>query len=168
VASSEAVRIDVALEVGNVTEKVQVVAQSPALQTESVQVSSSMERKQIEDLPVPVGAIGGMRTSLSLMIMLPEVRSDKGEGSGNTPSLRIGGGQSLGWSISVDGQRVETGWRNIATEQANFAPPIEAVQEFRVDTGSFRASDQQSSGGSVTMVTKSGTNEFHGSAFDFY
>jgi hypothetical protein len=42
------------------------------------------------------------------------------------------------------------------------------VQEFRVDTGSFRASDQQSSGGSVTMVTKSGTNEFHGSAFDFY
>jgi hypothetical protein len=168
VASSETVRVDVTMQVGEVIERVQVVARAPALQTESAQVSSSIERRQVEDLPVAVGAIGGMRTALSLMIMLPEVRSDKGEGSGNTPSMRIGGGQSLGWSISVDGQRVETGWRNIATEQNQFAPPIEAVEEFRVDSGSFKASDHQSSGGMVTMVTKSGTNEFHGSVFDFY
>lgn len=168
VTSGEAVRIDVVMAVGEVAERIEVSGGPAALQTESVQVSSSMERAQVENLPVPVGQIQGIRTPLSLMIMLPEVRTDTGEGSGNTPSMRIGGGQASGWSVNVDGQRIETGWRNLLSEQRLLTPPVDAVEQFRVDMGSYRASDAESSGGSVTMVSKSGTNELHGSAFEYY
>jgi hypothetical protein len=91
VSSGEAARIDAVMTVGEVVEQIVVTAAPPALQTESPQVSSSMERVQVEDLPIPVGQVQGVRTPLSLMIMLPEVRTDTGEGSGNTPSMRIGG-----------------------------------------------------------------------------
>lgn len=168
VTSGEATRIDVVLAVGEVAERVEVFGGTPALQTESAQVSSSMERTQVEDLPIPVGQIQGVRTPLSLMIMLPEVRTDTGEGSGNTPSMRIGGGQSSGWSVNVDGQRIETGWRNLLSEQRLLTPPVDAVEQFRVDMGSYKASDAQFSGGAVTMISKSGTNELHGSAFEYY
>jgi len=168
VTSGEATRIDVVMTVGEVAERIEVSGGPPALQTESAQVSSSMERAQVEDLPVPVGQIQGVRTPLSLMIMLPEVRTDTGEGSGNTPAMRIGGGQSSGWSVNIDGQRIETGWRNLLSEQRLLTPPVDAVQEFRVDMGSYRASDAQSSGGTVTMISKSGTNELRGSAFEYY
>ena len=168
VSSGEEVRMDVVMVVGEVAETIEVTGGPAALQTESTDVSSSMERTQVEELPIPVGQIQGVRTALSLMIMLPEVRTDTGEGSGNTPSMRIGGGQASGWSVNFDGQRIETGWRNLLSEQRLLTPPVDAIEQFRVDMGSYKASDPQAGGGSVTLVSKTGTNQFHGSAFEYY
>ncbi len=162
-----AMRVDVALEIGQVSERVTVTAAPPALKTETTEVSATMERKLVEQLPVPaVGVGGGMRNAFNLMMMLPQVKSNTGETAWD--DLMVGGGQGFDWNVSVDGLSVEIGFRNHPGYMNRLTPTLDSVEEFRIDTAAFKAEESHASGGMITLITKSGTNEFHGSAFDYY
>lgn len=166
-SSNQTIRLDVTLEVGEITERIQISAAPPALQTESTEVSSTMERKLVETLPLPIAGIGGgMRNAFSIMMMMPQVKSGNGESAWD--DFQVGGGQQHDWNVSVDGLGVEMGWRNHVGYMNRLTPPIDAVEEFRIDTSSFKAEDSRVSGGNITIVTKSGTNEFHGTAYDYF
>ena len=80
----------------------------------------------------------------------------------------IGGGQQHDWNVSVDGLSVEMGWRNHVGYMNRLTPPVDSVQEFRIETATFKAEDSRASGGNIGVTTKSGTNELHGSVFDYY
>lgn len=167
ISSNDNIRVDIALEVGQVTERVSVTGEAPPLKTESTEVSSTMERKLVEQLPVPItGLGGGMRNAFNLMMMLPQVKSNTGESAWD--DLMVGGGQGFDWNVSVDGLSVEIGFRNHPGYMNRLTPPVDAVEEFRIDTAAFKAEEAHASGGMITMVTKSGTNDFHGSVFDLY
>jgi hypothetical protein len=166
-SSGETARIDVVLEVGLVSEKVQVTAETAVLKTEATDVSTTMEQKLVQDVPLAIAGIGGgMRNAFSIMMMLPQVKSGNGESAWD--DFQVAGGQQHDWNVSVDGLSVEMGWRNHVGYMNRLTPPVDAVEEYRIDTAVFKAEDSRASGGNVSVTTKSGTNEFHGQAFDYY
>lgn len=166
-SSNDNVRIDVALEVGQVSERIQVTAEPPALRTESTEVTTTMERTLVENMPLPIAGIGGgMRNAFSIMMMLPQVKSANGESAWD--DFQVGGGQQHDWNVAVDGLSVEMGWRNHVGYMNRLTPPVDAVEEFRIDTATFKAEDSRASGGNIVIVTKSGTNDLHGSLYDYY
>jgi len=166
-SSNDNVRIDVTLEVGLTSEQIKVTAEAPPLKTESTEVSTVMENKLVNDLPLAVAGIGGgMRNAFQIMMMMPQVKSGNGEGAWD--DLQVGGGQQHDWNVSVDGMSVEMGWRNHVGYMNRLTPALDAIEEFRIDTAAFKAEDSRVSGGNISITTKSGTNDLHGSLFDFY
>ncbi|MBI1791489.1 MAG: TonB-dependent receptor [Acidobacteria bacterium] len=166
-SSGDNLRIDITLEVGQVTERVSVSADAPVLKTESTEVSSTMERELVQNLPLPIAGIGGgMRNAFSIMMMLPQVKSNDGQSAWD--DFVVGGGQGFAWNVSVDGLTVEIGFRNHPGYMNRLTPPIDSVEEFRIETAAFKAEDSHASGGMISMVTKSGGNQLHGSLFDHY
>jgi hypothetical protein len=121
----------------------------------------------VDQVPLPIAGIGGgMRNAFSIMMMLPQVKSGNGESAWD--DFQVGGGQQHDWNISVDGLSVEMGWRNHVGYMNRLTPPVDSVQEFRIETATFKAEDSRASGGNIAVTTKSGTNELHGAAFDYY
>lgn len=166
-STDENIRIDIVLEVGSAAERVEITAEAPPLKTESTEVSTVMEQKLVNDMPLAIAGIGGgMRNAFSIMMMMPQVKSGNGEGAWD--DLQIGGGQQHDFNVSVDGMSVEMGWRNHVGYMNRLTPSVDSVEEFRIDTSSFKAEHSRASGGNISVTTKSGTNEFHGSGFDFF
>jgi hypothetical protein len=165
--SADTARIDISLEVGATTERVDVSSEAPPLKTESTEVSTVMEQKLVGDLPIAVAGIGGgMRNAFQIMMMMPQVKSGNGEGAWD--DLQIGGGQQHDWNVAVDGLSVEMGWRNHVGYMNRVTPSLDSIEEFRIDTAAFKAEDSRASGGNISITTKSGTNTLHGSVFDYY
>jgi hypothetical protein len=166
-SAGDNIRVDATLEVGQVNEKVEVNAEAPQLKTESTEVSTTMEQKLVDQVPLPIAGIGGgMRNAFSIMMMLPQVKSGNGESAWD--DFQVGGGQQHDWNVSVDGLSVEMGWRNHVGYMNRLTPPVDSVQEFRIETATFKAEDSRASGGNVAVTTKSGTNQLHSSVFDYY
>jgi Carboxypeptidase regulatory-like domain len=160
-------RLGLKLEVGTVEEHLTVVAQTPLLQTETASVAVLVDERAMQDLPlngrnfvrlaqIAPGAHEGPPNSLS---------------SGNRPDDRR---QSS--SISINGQ--DTSLNNFLIDGLDnnerfigtviVRPSVDAIQEMRVETNSFSAELGRAAGGVINVVTKSGTNQLHGSAFEFY
>jgi hypothetical protein len=166
-STGDNIRIDASLEVGSSAERVEVTAEASPLKTESTEVSTTMERKLVNDVPLAIAGIGGgMRNAFSIMMMMPQVKSGNGEGAWD--DLQVGGGQQHDWNVSVDGLSVEMGWRNHVGYMNRLTPSVDSVEEFRIDTSSFKAEDSRASGGNISVTTKSGTNQLRGGAFDFF
>ncbi len=152
------IRVDAAMQIGQVSESISVSAEAAILQTDSARVTTAVTPKFVEDLPLVVG--GQLRSPLDMVLVAPETK--------NTYNLSVGGGQEGGWDMTVDGIS--------ATPAAPFeqrlwtminSPSIDAVQEFAVDTNGFKAEFGHAGGGMFSFVSKSGTNEFHGNAYEF-
>ena len=156
--ASSTLRIDARLQVGSVSDTVEVIATAAQVQTENAKVTTSVNSVLVDSLPLVVG--GDIRTPLGLVAIAPEAR-----GSGNT--MRLGGGQGGAWNATLDGISVGTNRVADMTEVGYNTPSVEAITEFTVDTNGFKAEYGQAGGGVMTFVSKSGTNEFHGGMFDF-
>jgi hypothetical protein len=158
VAASTTIRLDTQLQLGQVTEQVEVIAAAAALQTDDAKVSTQVQNKLVDELPLVVG--GAMRSPFNLVAVVPEAR-----GSGQ--ALSIGGGQVAQWDATLDGYSVGTNRSGDTDEAALNTPSVEALTEFTVDTNGFKAEYGQAGGGIMSFASKSGTNKFHGSAYDF-
>jgi hypothetical protein len=149
--------VDLPLQVGQASESVSVTAEVPLVRTEDAQTGEVINNKMIQDLPQL------NRDPLALVRLAGNVQ---GEGdratAGNT--LRINGGRTQGIEYFVDGVTVGTGMaRNVSYN----TPTTEAVAEFRVVTNGIAAEYGRLSGGAVELVTKSGSNAFHGQLFEY-
>jgi hypothetical protein len=151
-------RVDAQLQIGQLSESVEVKAQVAQTQTENAKVTTAVENKMVDDLPLVVG--GAMRSPFDLTLITAET---KGSGS----SISLGGGQAAAWSGTLDGLLVNTNRSADAGETAYLTPSVESLTEFAVDTNGFSAEFGQAGGGVITFVSKSGTNEFHGDAYEF-
>ncbi|HUQ93930.1 MAG TPA: TonB-dependent receptor [Bryobacteraceae bacterium] len=167
VETQQKARVDFTLEVGNVTESVEVVASGAVLETENSTVGQVIENKRIADLPL------NGRNLIHLAAMVPGVqygsRSGGADGQGGFPipgggmSIIANGQREVHQSITLDGVESIAPLYNISS----FTPSIDAVEEFKVQTGSYSAEFGQSSGGRVEVSLKTGTNSFHGTAWEF-
>ena len=157
-AAGAAARIDVTLNLGAVTESVDVVATSALLQTEDAKVSTNISNELIDQLPLVVG--GAMRSVFDLVSTVPEA---KGSGA----NVVLGGGQSGSFGATLDGISVNTNRNADVTETAFLTPSVEAITEFSVETNGFKPEFGQAGGGAITFASKSGTNAFRGSVYDF-
>ena len=160
------VRLEAKLEVGGVQQSIEVNAQSTALVTENAKVQNTMSSRLIEGLPTVV--MGTLRSPFTLAAMTAGVNGGAGSSSDiYGQDLRIGGGQMGDWGLLLDGTSANTNRGGSALWAAVNAPSLEAITEFAIDTNGFKAEYGRAGGGMISFVSKSGTNEYHGNAFDF-
>ena len=158
VAAASTIRLDMALQLGQVSEQIEVSAAAAVIQTDNAKVSTQVQNKMVDELPLVVG--GTLRSPFNLVAVVPEARGD-GQG------LAIGGGQRAQWDATLDGHSVGTNRSGDTAEAALNTPSVEALTEFTVDTNGFKAEYGQAGGGVMTFASKSGTNSFHGNVYDF-
>ncbi len=151
-------RLDIQLQLGAVSETVEVQAAAQVIQTDNAKVSTQVQNKLVDELPLVVG--GAMRSPFNLVQVAAEA---KGDGQ----RMSIGGGQASAWDATLDGHTVGTNRSSDTAEAALNTPSVEALTEFTVDTNGFKAEYGQAGGGVMTFASKSGTNQLHGSAYDF-
>lgn len=164
-ATQQSASVNITMEVGAVTEKVEVTATGPLLEASSATLSSVVENKKIIDLPL------NNRNVYSLMRLVPGITpsTPNQESDFFTSTIRFsinGGKESLN-DVQLDGVTAMVQSDIQGIYGASAIPSVEGIQEFRVQTNSYTAEYGRSGGGQVTMVTKSGTNQFHGSVFEF-
>lgn len=155
-------RVDPVLDIGALTEVVSVTADAPLVNTTSAVVGRTVENTEIVNLPLV------NRNVYSLLNLTPGVEASvSGNAFGFREQRTMVNGGSYGGTGTVnyflDGGNNTTGLRGTG----NAVPNPDAVQEFRVITNSYGAEFGRFAGGVVDVVTKSGTNEFHGSLFEF-
>jgi hypothetical protein len=152
--------IDVSLKVGNVSEQVQVEANAALVETQATGIGTVIENRRILELPL------NGRVATDLIVLAGGVITQGVAGNGGYPNTQqyvINGGQSFGDAFWLDGSVFNNPWDN-----ANMPFPFpDALQEFKVETSALTAQNGVHAGGSITAVTKSGTNSFHGDAFEF-
>jgi len=161
---AETVRADATLEVGATTDTVTVNAEAPLLKTESGELSHQIDYTRADDLPIfTLGAgtsLGNIRDPLAVLNLLP------GAGQSTDYSLRINGLPSNSQAVRVEGQDATDGlWRQV--NQIN-QQSADSIQEVSVQTSNFAAEYGQAGGGYINYTMKSGTNQFHGSAYDYF
>src|SRR5580704_6193177 len=152
--------VDVALKIGAVNEQVQVEANAALVETQATGVGSVMETQRIVELPLN----GRVATDLIQYTGAAIVLGTAGNGGfPGTEQFTIAGGQAFGVAFWLDGSVYNNPW-----DLANMPLPFpDALAEFKVETSSLTAQNGVHAGGTVTGVTRSGSNRFHGDAFDF-
>lgn len=157
--------INLTLETGAVTETVEVSSQVSLVDTTTATFGKVIENRRVEELPV------NGRNALSLVLLAPAVQS----GIGPTASgfadrgtqisfIRINGSPFAANNLVVDGLSSV----NAYVPDVNINPNVDSVQEFKVQTNTMSAEYGFTLGGVVNLVTKSGTNQYHGTLYEFF
>ncbi len=160
--------VDLALEVGNITDTVTVEASANPIETSTPLSSSLITGEQARELSL------NNRNWVQLVALAPGVTNDLAdqvyvgttnpEGQANTINISVNGARSSQNTFTVDGADITDRGSNI-TIQAY--PSVDSIGEFKVLTSLYPAESGRSGGGQVNIVTRSGTHRFHGSAFEF-
>lgn len=154
-AVEQAFRVDIRLEVGAVTESVTVNEATPVLNTESGTRGEVISKEEIAEIPLDA------RNFADLALLSGGVIP---KGDGGDGSLAVNGGRADNTGFLMDGMN-NTQRRNTG---AVINPPLEGVQEFKMITSGFSAEYGRYAGGVLTVVTKSGSNRFRGSLYEFF
>jgi Carboxypeptidase regulatory-like domain/TonB dependent receptor len=168
VEAGDDARDDIKMELGGEAQTVTVESQTPLLQADSATVSSTVTAKAVQDLPL------NGRNFVNLVALVPGANPGLGNGlsSGGRPDDR----RTNAAGLSVNGQDeslndwtvdgIDDNERIIGT--IGVKPNVEGIQEITVETNSYAAEAGRTAGGVINIVTKSGTNQFHGTAYEFF
>ncbi|MEO5926237.1 MAG: TonB-dependent receptor [Bryobacteraceae bacterium] len=157
------VRLDVTLRIGSITDTIEVVAESPLLRTENAESSVNVTGDRINSLPLNfgggAGAIGAIRNQMAFAVLSPGV-------SGSGTGARINGFAGNTFRVMIDGQDSTSGNSTARVDETQAS--VEAVEEFTLQTSNFSAEYGQALGGVFNFSIRSGTNSFHGSAYEYF
>jgi Carboxypeptidase regulatory-like domain/TonB dependent receptor len=166
-AAGDRAREDAKLQVGSSAQTVQVTAQAPALQTDSSVLTSTVTEKAVQDLPLDG------RNYINLAQITPG--ANEGPPNGLTSGARPDDRRQTS-SISVNGQSdvindelvdgLDNNERIIGT--IGIRPSVEAIKEINVQSNTYTAEVGRTAGGVINIITKSGSNNFHGSVYEFF
>ena len=148
-------RLDFELQVGAMTEVVEVTASAPLLNTESAMKGDVVVSREMVDVPLDG------RDFADLAYLVPGV-SQKAQGASGS-NFAVNGARTDNTNFIIDGFNDQ----NPRGGSAQARPPIDAMMEFKMQTTGYSAEYGRLAGGTMNMVLKSGTNRFHGSVFEF-
>ena len=151
--------VDVTLMVGtNATEVVEVNGAPPALEVNTSTVGTAIQNRSVVDLPL------NGRNVFALATLTPSVVSSNGGES--TPHM--GGSRNAVSEVQLDGGSIIAPENNTGINVRVYTPPVDAVEEFTVQINNLSAEYGRFGGGVINMVTKSGSNDFHGTGYGFF
>ena len=154
-------RFDVSLETGAVTETVTITSSGPVLERETTSVGQVVENKAIVTLPL------NGRNYSQLVALMPGATPN--QGSRATDGVSLNGNRSFQNTYLIDGVDNNNYILGVDTNSTQaLRPSVDAIQEFKVESANYSAEYGRSAGGIISLAIKSGTNEFHGSAFEFF
>jgi len=162
--------VNLDLQVGQVTETVTVTSEAAPVELRSGEVSSLISEKQVTELPL------NGRNYAQLALMVPGVSPVTQAGAGGAFATR-GTGLNAGVDMSVNGNQSNSNlWTVDGVNNMDVGsnrtllvfPSVDSIQEFRVERNSFSAEFGQAQGAVVNLITKGGSNDFHGAAFEFF
>jgi len=158
----DSVRLDVNLAIGQVDQQVEVTSEAPVLETSGATVGGTMQTQQISELPIN----GRDYARFSLLTPGAVMRSSE------IADLTFNGLQSGNNQFSMDGidaTRVDEAYMSNGSERGArlLTGSLDTIAEFKVQSGDYSAEYGRASGAYINIVTKSGTNSFHGTAFEF-
>lgn len=157
--------LNVQLQVGENAYTVDVVANAPTVQSTTSDIGAVVSPEQVEQLPLSLGGVGAFRSPEAFEFLLPGV---VGPGTANNSNgiyiQKTSGGQNFGDDVELDGSSAVRPDNNSTFDET--APSVDALQEFKVETATPPAQFDRTTGGVRSFTTHSGTNGFHGSAFD--
>jgi hypothetical protein len=166
VAVAETIRVDVTLEVGSAAETVSVSAEAPLLKTESGEISHQVDYTEADELPLfntngtgGATGLGNIRDPLAVLNLQPGAQQT------TDTVLRVNGLPSSSQTIMVEGMDATNGmWReqNQSSQQGT-----DAIQQVSIQTSNFAAEYGGAGGGYLNFIMRSGTNQIHGSAYDY-
>jgi hypothetical protein len=164
---AETIRRDVSLVVGSTSEQIEVVAGAETLNVTTPDVSHTVDNKYYEDLPVITAA--DVRLPESMLQIQPGYLPMKPNGDpmfrGSQFNSRINGGQTMATENFFDGAAF--GYASGHQQSHESTPPLDAIQEMKVITTTYSAQYGHTSGGFIEYTSKSGTNNIHGSVYEY-
>ncbi|MEP6912109.1 MAG: carboxypeptidase-like regulatory domain-containing protein [bacterium] len=161
ISVSEKRTLDVPMQVTGVGEMVEVVSSSAPLETGSVSTGSVISSKQISELPLIDGSPYQLATLAPGITYTGNPAFTSPTSNGNLAAFRANGATGPN-QVTLDGSP------NFAIDGGvGFSPPSDAVTEFKVQTSTFDAQQGYAGGATVNVAVKSGTNDFHGSVYEF-
>ena len=159
---NEVLGVDIALQIGGATEVVEVTGAPPVVDTTSTQLGAVVNERSSTQLPL------NTRDVFQLLQLQPGVQSQIGNnlfyGSDKPGVVTVNGGRGRSNNYSVNGGDSNDLFANLPAVQ----PSPDSIEEFRVITNSFDAEYGRNSGAVVNVVTKSGSNDLHGSLYEFF
>lgn len=162
------IRVDFAMTVGSATQTIQVTGHALELERESSDTGTTITSREEEDLPLT--SFGDQRTPATFMQLAPGVtgegNSDGGPGSGRLYTTSVAGGAVSSTTMSLDGADIPTADGFEGDLRALQIPP-DAISEFKLQATNGSAEFGRSEGGSASYEMKSGTNQIHGSAYEY-
>ena len=161
VSANTTFAVDFTLQVGATTESVTITAEAPLLKTESGEVSHNVTTDTLNNIPIlTIGSnAAGVRNPLAALQLIP------GASFASDAVLRVNGLPSSSQSIRIEGQDATSGfWKEVNSGNQT---GVDAIQEVSIETSNFAAEFGQAGGGYINYTMKSGTNQYHGSAFDY-
>lgn len=162
-------RLDLSLALGSIGETVKVAGVTPLVNTENAVLGTVVDRNEVSKLPLAI------RNWDDLLSLVPGVQSDRyteqagGTSSGRTGGVSVHGNRSLQNNFLLDGvanNSFSTNVQELTTQISR--PSVDAIDEFKVVTSPYAAEYGWSPGAAIIVNTKSGTNQFRGTAYDFY
>ncbi len=157
--------LDIAMQLGGISENVTVSADASQLETATSDIGATVQQSLIQNLPLEVS--GTVRNPVQFITLVPGFVGNVGNdpGSNSTDDFKVDGGQENSTDVLVDGVSISLVSPNT---QWNKGVSTEGVQEFKVLQNNFSPEYGESGDGIVSLTMKSGTNDFHGSVYDFY
>ncbi len=150
---------DLRLTIGSLTETIEVQGQAALLESETSSVGQLIERTSVLNMPLE------SRRTAGLVRLLGAVTFTAETGGEQVPMFSMAGGRSQNQMWQLDGAVVQNMSLGVAQLQLN--PPAESLQEFKAEMSNFSAEFGRAGGGLILMTTRSGTNQYHGAAYEF-
>ncbi|MGI8958798.1 MAG: carboxypeptidase regulatory-like domain-containing protein [Bryobacteraceae bacterium] len=160
---SQNITVNFALQVGAVTQTLQISEAAPLLSTQDAVTGQTVDRKFINDLPLI------SRSVTDLAYLTPGI-TEVATGTQNSAQNNFvsNGGRNATADMLLDGVTVTNFEQNSGIQVPSYTPSVDAVEEFTVQQTNFSAEYGFSGGTIVNMLTRSGTNQFHGSLYEFF
>jgi hypothetical protein len=164
VQTAATVALDIQMQLGGVSESVTVSADATQLETETSDVGATVQQSLVQNLPLEVN--GTVRNPVQFITLVPGFVGNVGNnpGDNSTDDFKVNGGQEGGTDFLVDGVSISLVSPNT---QMNKGVSTDGVEEFKVLQSNFSAEYGESGDGIVSLTMKSGTNDWHGSVYDY-
>ncbi len=162
---AQTARIDVVLQIGQTSETITINADAALLKTESAEQSQNITAERMSELPLNFSGlgVGNVRNPYAFVNLTPGASFTP---NGTSFNLRVNGLPNNTESVRVEGQEANNTLQPGSPHQTQ--PSIEAMQEVAVQSSNYSAEYGQVGGGMFNFTTKSGTNQFHGSAYEYF
>jgi hypothetical protein len=154
-------QLDMKLEVGAVSETVNITTDAPLLETASASAGQVIDRRRISELPLSDGNPFVLSRLAPGVAYTGDLKFSRPFDNAGTSAI-VADGAPGGNEFTLDGSPNMASGRRVA-----FVPPADAVQEFKVETASFDAQQSHTAGATVNVTLKSGGNELHGTLYEF-